>query len=52
MAMAIPRPRGNRWLLWLVGTVVVIGAVALFSRRLGAALEDQLGARQRAHRRR
>jgi len=30
MAMAIPRPRSNRWLLWLVvAAVVVLGALAL-----------------------
>ena len=30
MAMAIERPRSNRWLLWLVGAVVVVGVFALF----------------------
>ena len=29
MAMAIERPRSNRWLLWLVGTLAVLGVFAL-----------------------
>src|SRR5919112_515636 len=29
MAMAIPRPRSNRWLLWLVVAAVVVGGLAL-----------------------
>ena len=29
MAMAIERPRSNRWVLWLVGAVVVVGVLAL-----------------------
>ncbi|HEX8284568.1 MAG TPA: hypothetical protein VF588_14480 [Pyrinomonadaceae bacterium] len=29
MAMAIERPRSNRWLLWLVGAAVVVGVTAL-----------------------
>ena len=29
MSMAIPRPRSNRWLLWLVVTAVVVGVLAL-----------------------
>ena len=29
MAMAIPRPRSNRWLLWLVVAAVVVGVLAL-----------------------
>src|SRR5215218_2625361 len=29
MSMAIPRPRSNRWLLWLVVAAVVVGVLAL-----------------------
>src|SRR5919107_3969362 len=29
MSMAIPRPRSNRWLLWLVVAAVVVGGLAL-----------------------
>ena len=29
MSMAIERPRSNRWLLWLVGSLVVVGVLAL-----------------------
>ncbi len=29
MSMAIPRPRSYRWLLWLVGALVVLGVLAL-----------------------
>jgi hypothetical protein len=29
MSMAMERPRSNRWLLWLVGVVVVVGLLAL-----------------------
>ncbi|HVF41903.1 MAG TPA: hypothetical protein VM936_02770, partial [Pyrinomonadaceae bacterium] len=29
MAMAIERPRGNRWVLWLVVSLAVVGVLAL-----------------------
>ena len=29
MSMAIPRPRSNRWLLWLVVSLAVLGLLAL-----------------------